>query len=278
MGPLVVELRQAAVNQKVKVADLLRMALVVAMKLGVEDFKTWIENELHGYKDDNVPEYRNLHGEIKAQHPNGGWIPYVFTDPKTAEILSRRSTGQSIAQLEHLWEHHDPQATICIPFPPEVLKQLNIHSREDGFIPTVVIDRSRIYGVLDAVRTIVLEWSLKLEQNKILGDGQTFSTEEKERASTTTYNIQNFMGIAGNVQAEKLQIGNYNTIHEQLKSFGVPQPERNELENILDDLKTANPEQKKSLLRRGSDWLLRNGPAIGSLSETIRAWFEFLSR
>lgn len=70
-------------------------------------------------------------------------------------------------------------------------------------------------------------------------------------------------------------IGDYDSIHSALKESGVPQAERNELEQILDELPTAAPEERPSLLSRGVEWLKRNGPAIGALSDQIRSWLEY---
>jgi len=50
-------------------------------------------------------------------------------------------------------------------------------------IPYTVVQRSQLRGILDAVRTSVLNWSLKLEADGIVGDGMSFSPDEKKIAS-----------------------------------------------------------------------------------------------
>ena len=105
----------------------------------------------------------------------------------------------------------------------------------------------------------------------------TFTGEEVHKASTTTYNIRNFTGILGDVDSSQVQIGDYNGIHAELKRRGLPQVERNELENILDALPQAKKEEKSGLLKRGTDWITRNAAALGTFSETVRKWFEVLS-
>jgi len=59
--------------------------------------------------------------------------------------------------------------------------------------------------ILENVKTIVLNWSLKLEANGIFGDGHsfTFSKEEKQAASTTSYNVNNFYGSASQLQIQQ---------------------------------------------------------------------------
>lgn len=143
----------------------------------------------------------------------------------------------------------------------------------------MLVGRAQIRGIVDSVRTIVLEWSLKLEKDGILGDRLSFSREEKEKASAFTFNIQNFTGVAGSVQADFIQVGDYNTIHPELKRLGIPQKERNELEEVLDRLNgTTDQEEKKSMFKRGMDWLQRNAASLGTLSETIRGWIETLAK
>ena len=153
-------------------------------------------------------------------------------------------------------------------------QKLNSKQYALGIIPTLVIRVSQIYGIVEAVRNIVLEWSLKLETNGILGEGITFSKEEKTRAASVTYNIQNFSGVLGDVNAGVLQIGDYNSIHAELKRIGIPQEERAKLESIMDGVKDATGEKKVSLIKQGLEWVLAHGPQLGALAELIRRWFE----
>ena len=120
----------------------------------------------------------------------------------------------------------------------------------------------------------MLDWSLKLETDGILGNDLTFTEQEKQKVSSATYNIQNFVGVIGDVKSENVQIGNYSFIHSELKKCGVSQKERNELEDILDGLKGAKENKKESLIKRGMSWLKRNAGTIGALAEIIRNWIQ----
>ena len=68
MASLVLELQQLAMSKDQDVKDLLRKALVVATKLGLEDFRTWCDGEMKGYEIE-VPQYRKVQGELKAWNP-----------------------------------------------------------------------------------------------------------------------------------------------------------------------------------------------------------------
>lgn len=274
MASIVLELQQEAMDSKIKVSDILRKALVVATKLEITEFKEWIEKELRGYSGESIPEYRKLRGEIKAFNPYQGWIPVILKDGKLSEDLSSRYLGQSITELEDLITGANEEKGLMIPFPQEFLIKAFPDAMSMGLIPRLIISKTQIVGIIDAARNIILEWSLRLEKDGILGEALTFTKDEKQIASSNTYNIQNFSGIIGNVDSEHVQIGGYNTIRLELKRLGVSQKERNELEDILDSLKTVQKEEKPSLIKRGAEWLKRNGPLIGTLAEIIRSWLK----
>jgi hypothetical protein len=274
---LVLELQHEATNPNLRVADLLRKSLVVAAKLGIDDFGTWAQQELAGYSgNEQIPAYRRVRGELRAHNPYRGWIPVILRDNEIREKLESRDAGQAIGELEDLYHSTGESDTLQMPLPQDLLLQLFGQSKEFrlGMIPTLLLGKSTIRGLLDAVRNEVLRWSLELEQRGVLGEGMTFSAEEKTRAAATNYHIGTFSGVLGNVSSSQVQIGDYSAIHGQLKLAGVPQEARNELENILDALKSAPPEKRPGLAKRGMDWLVKYGPAVGTLSDTIRGWFD----
>ncbi|MBU3923665.1 MAG: hypothetical protein KJ592_02005, partial [Nanoarchaeota archaeon] len=181
---------------------------------------------------------------------------------------------QSVSEMEDILKNRSEKGILTISFTSEQTAIL-CKLFDSPTPPTLIISCSQFAGILDTVRNIVLDWSLKLEADGILGKDLTFSEQEKQKVSSTTYNIQNLIGIAGEVKSENIQIGGYNLIHSELKKLGIPQSERNELENILDGLKTTEKkEEKQSLIARGMDWLKRNASIIGTLSEIIRNWIK----
>lgn len=279
MSSLVLELQREAMDPHARLSDILRKAVVVATKLEIEELKSWAERELKGYGNSEIPSYRKVQGELKAHNPYHGYIPVVIQDTKIAKMLSHRDIGQPVSELEALCFQDKKESSLQVPLPHEWLMKIFGNSEEFhlGMVPTLVVGRAQLLGILDGVRNEVLNWSLELEKQGILGEGMTFSKEEINKASSTTYNIKTFKGVLGNVNASNIQFGDYSSIHSELKDKGVPQNERNELENILDDLRTAEPQKHKGLVTRGFDWLSRNGSTIGALSDTIRGWFESLS-
>ena len=62
---IVIELQREALDEKISIESLMRKAYLVARKLNLKEFEEWISQEQNGYKQE-VPEYRNIAGEIKA--------------------------------------------------------------------------------------------------------------------------------------------------------------------------------------------------------------------
>lgn len=177
--------------------DLLRKALVVAKKLDVADFERWLTQELNGYPSTSdytaYPEYRILHGEVKAAVP-GRYIPVLFTGPNAARLnraYSRMPTARPIAELESIAQAH-PEGLI-IPYTPEDQVQL-MKGAGSPEPPTLHVPTHQLIGVLNAVKNIVLEWALRLEKDGIVGQGMSFSAEERATASSIHYNVNHFYG------------------------------------------------------------------------------------
>jgi hypothetical protein len=202
VSSIVLELQRDALDSSIRVSDLLRKALVVAKKLKIQEFETWTSAELAGYgKALDVPSYRILEGQIQAYNPyNRIWMPVVFQNAQQAERLSYRANGQSIAELEALAQKDDGK--LLMPFPQHIQASL-MQAAGLPFQPTLVVPHSGIIGILDAVRTIVLNWALKLEADGILGQDMSFTPQERQIASHHAYNINNFFGPVSGSQIQQ---------------------------------------------------------------------------
>jgi hypothetical protein len=180
--PIVLQLQADALDPAISITDLLRKAKVVATKLDQADMREWVEGELTGING-RVPEYRMLHGRVMARNPYHGWQPVGFASEEESTWLSQRPCGQSIAGLQQLLANG--KGDLHWTFPPDV--EASLMRRMEVRLPvTLVIDRSQIAAIIDAVRNTVLDWSLKLEAAGIVGEGLTFSQNDKRMASTVT--------------------------------------------------------------------------------------------
>lgn len=197
MQSLVLELQHNAADGSKPLPDVLRKARMVASKLSLEEINIWIGHELHGYTDGaQVPSYRVLHGDVRAHNPyNGVLMPVRVGDPATQESLSvvhiRQSAGSLYdlvtAQSDHLQVQFSHQQLA-------VLQKWFGKDEASWMIPFRRLAKSQISEILDAVRSRLLDWTLELENNGILGEGMTFTQQEKQAASSMPSFVINASG------------------------------------------------------------------------------------
>ena len=64
------------------------------------------------------------------------------------------------------------------------------------------LSRSAVVGIIDAVRNMVLDWCLQLEEDGILGEGLVFTAKEKAAAAQSNYVI-NYNGPVAHSQIQQ---------------------------------------------------------------------------
>jgi hypothetical protein len=201
MPSIVLELQQDSLDPNLSVSALLRKALLIATKLDVPEFKTWIENELRGYREvtGDLPPYRRGAGTVMAKDRWDRWLPVRFDNPKMEEIVAQVAHSDSVAEIEALIETTKrTTGTVTINFSPEHDQLLRSWLRDPQVLLTRFVRGEDLRGILDAVRTEILQWALKLEKNGILGEGLSFSAEEKKKAATVHFTTH-FHAPVGNV-------------------------------------------------------------------------------
>jgi hypothetical protein len=265
MASVVANLQRDILDSKKSVTEILRTAKVISAKLGLSDITTWIESELTGYNiaaGQNVPSYRQIKGgHLEVFNPYRGWEFAGAID----EWKSR--TSQPISELEELAKGDTITITPPQPFPLRSFDGLGGH---EHFPQQVVFSTVQVRRILEAVKEQILNWAIELEQRGIMGEDMSFDKKEKQKAEQQTFNIQNFTGVLGDVSRSTVEIHNYSTIHQLLRERGVQQNERNELDNILDELKQAEPAAKAGLLKRGKIWIVRNQDPLGAGANIVR--------
>ena len=241
MTPLVLELQQEALSKSVSTTDLLRKALVVARKLKVSDIGAWLSSEMNGYTGDiEVPKYRKLHGEVKVFNPYNGWIPLHMQNTEHAELLSFRSTSQSISELEHITSSGS-DGNCYMKFEKKIEQQL-MQSMEIAMEPALFVGESQILGIIEKTRNTILDWALSLEENGITGEGMSFSDKEKESADNITFNVRNLIGTMQDSQIQNDNISssqNYNKVIDLEAVRGV----LNEISNRIIELKLSKEKE-----------------------------------
>lgn len=276
MNSIVRELQKEALDSNVKITDLLRKALVCARKLKLTEFEAWINKELHGYENkEEIPEYRLIRGEIKAFNPFRGYIPVMFGDPSIERKINKTKNGQAISELENMMGHfQEPKAMLQIPFPAELQAMLMKMGGQD-FPTSLFFPASVLARIIDAVRTIILNWSLKLEEEGILGEDFSFSPQEQQKAGDSK-NINNFYGPVNQSQIQQggsdsiligaggnIDIGKVKDFIKDLrgkeKNLKLEAETRIELEAEIRTIESqiGSPKPKQSIIKEGLESIRR---------------------
>lgn len=194
MAGLVENIQTQALDANVKVSDLLRRVKLAAVKLKLDDASEWVDRELKGYaQSDDVPTYRHTIGQLKAHTRFHGVIPVVGNAAWVRNICES-PVRDSIAKVEVL--AGDGTHEVIAKVHGSVEAEMNDAHATPGTEYYIHTPQSVFLDILEQVRNLVLDWSIRLERAGISGEGISFSLEEKSIAaeSASTINIENFTG------------------------------------------------------------------------------------
>lgn len=261
MESLVLELQREAYLQQTSVSVLLRKAYTLSRKLKVSEFSNWAELELNGYKNANkLPDYRILYGEIKAFNPYHGYIPAYFHN-EIESIIRKRDIFSPLTEVELLVKQgNENKGMLMYKFPTHIQREL-MKMTEVEFEVSLHIPVSQFNNILDQVRNIILEWTLKLEEEGVLGESMTFSEKEKETAVKSSAPIINHIGTMVNSQLQQntehstqsLSLGEFKVeslqslisslekFRDEVQDPGVKQELASEIQVLQSQVKSPNP-------------------------------------
>jgi hypothetical protein len=143
--------------------------------------------------------------------------------------------------------------------------------------PFRMFSKPQVSAVFDAVRNRILDWTLNLEAEGILGEGMTFTPQEKDRAAAMTSinigSVENFQGVIGSVTDSALHIDNVVAVEGALKSRGFSTEERTEIQQLIAEHKAAPEAGKLAVAKRGIQWVVDHAEKLGTLASTFRDFF-----
>ncbi|QCT47302.1 hypothetical protein FORC086_25940 [Bacillus cereus] len=243
MESLVLELQREAYQQQTSVSVLLRKAYALSIKLKVKELTEWAELELNGYKvAEDLPDYRVLHGEIKAFNPYHGYIPSYF-HTEIESMIRKRNLFSPLTEVELLVKQGEENGgTLMYNFPSNV-QRMFMEMTKHEFETSLHIPVSQFNNILDQVRNIILQWTLKLEEEGVLGEDMTFSEKEKEMAVKSTAPIINHIGTMINSQLQQ------NTEHSN-QSLKVEEFKIESLDSLISSLDQFQKELQEPKLKQ----------------------------
>jgi hypothetical protein len=192
MSSIVLELQSEIVSKKTPVDELLRKGLVIAKKLKLKEFEDWIRLELFGYTENDIekiPKYRNVHGKIQGfNNIQGRWLDVIIKDAEVENTVTQTKIWDSVSHIQTLVGNDSDTLIIAMELGKQLehilMNAVNMDSR-----PYFILYKADVITILDAVKNFLLDWTLKLEEDGILGNDMSFSEEEVKKANQTINNF-----------------------------------------------------------------------------------------
>lgn len=243
------DIQNAAVDPTTDIATLLRKCKILAVRLGSEKFKKWVDNELNGYdKIDELPEYRVLNTESYG-HFSGAFgsglknvqippscLPKEFRDRITKSYLMAPISGY--ASLINNRDRNNAQeqwpADMLAYFGQQIYRGMNCLSAWK------VIPYNALVALVDTIRTRVLNFALEIEDEapnagEAPANVQPLSQDRISQVFNTyiSGNVQNVATGSSNVtQSGEFIVtpGDFSSLQRHLISLGV---EDNDVADLL---------------------------------------------
>ncbi|GGC03927.1 hypothetical protein GCM10007205_11360 [Oxalicibacterium flavum] len=270
MSSLILQIQSEAMDGSSSVASLLRKVRAAAVKLDLADELQWITLELNGYDDvaeEDLPSYRKLVGEMKVKNPYHGLQTLQFADAKLAEIVTAAPCRQSVAELEALLA--SGSGSLHVQLSQEHINLL-LQLMSVKMEPILKIERTAVIRVLDAVRNLVLNWSLEMEKVGVLGESMTFNTQEKIKAQPAgqQFFIQN-VGVLGNVSDHAIVS---NTQHASMAlDLDQVRDVVAQLNNLISSLPNATNQSLTPILAELNAELVKSAPTTSRIKTLLQS-------
>ncbi|EDJ9086177.1 hypothetical protein GFI45_14100 [Salmonella enterica subsp. enterica] len=200
------DIQNAAIDSNVDLASLLRKCKVLSARLGNNEFKSWVEYELSGYPNtENLPDYRVFHVNSKGNFAgafgrmlkNADIMMYMIPDKYRKHLEYHRDIAP-VAELESLVKSSDGSLA-QVPWPPNVAVHLGqgMYDGMECLQAWKVIPTTKIEGILDTIRTKILNFALEIEsENPDVGEAPMNSNPVPQEKIQNVFNTY----ISGNVQ------------------------------------------------------------------------------
>ena len=283
MDGVVIELQRELLDSDCNILNALRKAHLIASKLNLMEFDSWIQSELSGYKcsEDEIPEYRQISGELKAWNPYHGWVPVLFQDGELETNICKRKLRDSISAIMAI---KTDSGSFIINIPAEGARLLDKMTTSP--LPTkyaVSFSSHLLQVIIEKVKNGLLEWTLALEKQGIIGENMVFDQSETSAAQSVPQQINYYYGtvINGNADHSQVSIGDHNNlqleddntvsiideIRESMASEHLSADDKEIAEEMVEDLKTKIEEKKKPAIIKAAlnglkDFLIGAGANI----------------
>lgn len=287
------------VSQDSNLENVLLMTQVLAFKLKNEKLKTWINNELNGYDNqDEIPQFRIVATQVKGdlfqglgfggyqQLPNTV-LPIEYLDDGEHNFLREHKFGARISQLQELSKSKDGLIAY-LPYSFLVLMTRKM-SPWEVIKAWKVIPPSALTGILSTIKSSLINFLLELKEE--LGDENIPPMDKKKEIdkiidrnigqikaenvniSIGDKNIQS--SSSGNENRLQLSLGD--NIKQQIGEIGINDLLKFIIENIgesgLDDL---GKEDILEEVKRAERQLAKPNASITIVNQSLKVIYDVL--
>jgi hypothetical protein len=220
-------LLERALSSNSDISELLRTTYAVARKLKVKDLAEWADRELKGYPPGtDIPKYRYLKGNVRAHNPYCGWIPIIIQDPHDAKKFTTMPCNLSVPEIQSLVKDSEGQLVMSYAHTDE--RDLMRHTvGMDGvrlnFEVRLFITHSALTAILETVKSQILDWAIKLDEQGSQGNDLPPGTQELQKSASVHYTFNN--NFHGNVSHTQLQ--QHSVSGNQSMDSKTPEPLKN---------------------------------------------------
>ena len=284
MASLLKDIRNAALEADVPIANVLRKCAVLGTQLKNNDLRDWALQELKGYdNEDDVPEYRkvpaplmgNFSGRFGSGYTNIG-VPAVNLPEKLRERARSAVFTQGVAGLEALLEGSDG-SNLTFSWPGDWITWIHNKSKWSGgmilYAAWQVVGKANIAEMIDAIRNRVLEFCLRLEKEipELMSDDDDSALPTgAEVAASQVFNqvivFGSQVGTIANASPGAKQVArvvkpnDLAGLADALNEIGVPPEEVEKLRGAVE----KETEGSGKMADPCADWYKRAKQAVGS--------------
>lgn len=287
MASIVLELQEEVLSPNCDIVTVLRKAHLIAVKLKLSDFDQWIQYELNGYPNkESCPEYRKVRGTLKYLNQFYGWSPIIIQNNEIEKIICERKMSNSISEIVSLSDSSEND--LIAELSGEESAFLDKHC--NMLIPqkyALHISSTAVKDIEEKVKNAILEWTLKLEEEGIVGENMMFTEKEKDCATNIPQTVNNYYGPTSviNSSSGNAQIvsGNGNTVSftydkvkdivdEVEKSINASNLSKYDTETVIEllsDIKSKIKEEKSPAILKAAliglkDFLINVGASVAA--------------
>jgi hypothetical protein len=285
IGELLHRINEGATNSTTPLGEVMHLCLRLGRLLGNKELSDWAKAEGGGYTSRaSLPEYRvfetEVRGTFSGRYGRGiknGLIPHFLVEEEHRDMFCKAHLMQSVGELERLARSGKAETNnLTIPWPADVVMYYQRKEMYQGFILAEagqILTTTSIVGVLEDIRTRVIEFVLAIEQELSIdimdydNNKKPLGAPAQEKAgqifNMTINGGSNFaFGNSGttNQQAIQVEPGDLKGLKEKLAQLGVPDVLINDLDTAL--AKDADSEEQPGPHVKG--WFGRLATKVGT--------------